>query len=74
MSNRNSNYKELSERLKEKYDDVRVLLACITLPSHKGSIVIYQLGYSRLKYMVCQGDKRIECEPDEVDNEVSKLM
>ena len=74
MSDRNSDYKELSERLKEKYDDVRVLLACITIPSPKGSIVVYQLGYSRLKYMVCQGDKRLECEPSEVVDEVAKLM
>lgn len=74
MSSRNDNFKELSEKLKEKHDDVRVLLACITIPSSKGSVVIYQLGYSRLKYMVCQGDLRKECEPSEVLDEVAKLM
>jgi len=74
MSNRNSSFKELSERLTEKYDDVRVLLACITIPSSKGSIVIYKIEHARMKYMVCQGDKRLECEPSEVVDEVAKLM
>jgi hypothetical protein len=74
MSNRNSTFKTLAERLKDNYRDVRVLLACITIPSDKGTIVVYQSGNGKSKYMVCQGDKRIECEPDEVDNEIEKLM
>jgi hypothetical protein len=74
MSNRNSTFKTLANRLMDKYRDTRVLLACITIPSNNGSIVIYQQGERKLKYMVCQGDKRIECEPDEVDNEIEKLM
>jgi len=71
MSNRHSDFKDISERLQDKYKGVRVLPACIAIESDKGSIVIYRL---RTWFTICQGDKRIECEPDEVDDEVAKLM
>lgn len=71
MSNTNSSIKVIGDALQDKYKGVMILPACITVESSKGSIVIYKL---RTWFTICQGDKRLECDPSEVVDEVAKLM
>ena len=70
---RTEEWKEITRLCKDKYEGARDLLASVVIESDKWSIVVYQLGQSRTRYMVCQGDKRVECGMDEVLKEIDKL-
>lgn len=70
MAERVTEYIKLVKRLEDKYM-IRVLNACVVVCGVDPPIVMYRLG-DLYTYVICVGEKRVECSIDEVETLIEK--